>query len=191
MLSKPGSYNLLEGTPAADLIQHKDGYDIIPASWNLSTITSGKVSARRLQKALEPIREEYDFIIIDTPPTAGELQYNSLQASTDLIIPLQADIYNLQSFYQIIDTAKQIQESNPELKIKGYILTQYDQRSTINRQMANTISEQAQIAGVPCLGYVRAAVAVKEAAALQQSLYDYAPKSKPAQDYIDILRELI
>lgn len=184
---KPGSYDLLGGTAAAGLIQNiRDRLDVIPASWNLSTITSGKGSARRLQRAIEPLKKEYDLIIIDTPPTAGELQYNALQAATGLIIPLQADIYNLQSLYQITDTARQIQGSNPGLSITGFLLTQYDGRSTIARQMKETITEQAAAMGVPYLGAIRAAVAVKEAAALQQSLFDYAPKSKPAADYLEL-----
>lgn len=182
---KPGSYDLLGGAAAAGLIQHiRDGLDVIPASWNLSTITSGTGSARRLQRAIEPLKKEYDLIVIDTPPTAGELQYNALQAATGLIIPLQADIYNLQSLYQITDTARQIQGSNPELQITGFVLTQYDGRSTIARQMKETITGQAAAMGVPYLGAIRAAVAVKEAAALQQSLFEYAPKSKPAADYL-------
>lgn len=184
--SKPGSYNLLMGEDAAGLIQHKPGYDIIPASWNLSTITSGKGSARRLQRAITPLKRDYDLIVIDTPPTAGELQYNALQAATGLVIPLQADIYNLQSLYQITDTAQQIQQTNPDLQIMGFILTQYDSRSTIARQMKDTITGQAAALGVPYLGAIRAAVAVKEAAALQQSLFEYAPKSKPAADYLTI-----
>lgn len=183
--SKPGSYDLLEGAAAADLIQQTPaGIDVIPASWNLSTVTSGRGSARRLQQALKPVKGKYDLIVIDTPPTAGELQYNALQAATGLIIPLQADIYNLQSLYQITDTARQIQGSNPDLKITGFVLTQYDGRSTIARQMKDTITEQAAAMGVPYLGTIRGAVAVKEAAALQQSLFEYAPKSKPAQDYL-------
>ena len=133
-----------------------------------------------------PLKKEYDLIVIDTPPTAGELQYNALQAATGLIIPLQADIYNLQSLYQITDTARQIQQTNPELKILGFLLTQYDRRSTIARQMQETITEQAAAMGVPYLGAIRAAVAVKEAAALQQSLFEYAPKSNPAADYLAV-----
>ena len=184
--SKAGSYDLLQGAAAAGLIQHKKGFDIIPASWNLATITSGRGSARRLQKALEAVKRDYDVIVIDTPPTAGELQYNALQAATGLIIPLEADIYNLQSLYQITDTARQIQQTNPELKITGFILTQYNQRSTLARQMQETITSRAAGMGVPFIGAVRAAVAVKEAAALQQSLFEYAPKSKPAADYMAI-----
>ena len=184
--SRPGSYELLNGAPAADLIQHvAGGYDVIPASWNLSTITSGKGSARRLQRAIAPIKKDYDLIAIDTP-TAGELQYNALQAATGLVIPLQADSYNIQSLYQITDAARQIQKSNPDLKLTGFIFTMYDGRSTFARQISEAIKQQAAAIGVPYLGTVRAAVAIKEAAGLQQSLFDYAPKSKPAADYLAV-----
>lgn len=172
------------------MIQHKPGYDIIPASWNLATLKSGKGSARRLQRAIAPLKERYDLIIIDTPPTAGELQYNALQAATGLIIPLEADIYNLQSLYQITDTARQIQQTNPELRIMGFVLTQFNRRSTLTRQMQETIQRQAEAMGVPYLGAIRAAVVVKEAAALQRSLFEYAPKSKPAADYMEIFNTI-
>lgn len=188
---RPGSFELLEGAAAADTVQQiRPGLDAIPASWNLSTVTSGTGSARRLQKALAPIAGSYDIIVIDTPPTAGELQYNALQASTGLIIPLQADIYNLQSFYQIVDTARQIQHSNQALQITGFILTQYDSRGTLTRQMKDNITAQADKMGIPCLGVIRSAIAVKEAAALQQSLFDYAPKSKPTADYMELYKRI-
>lgn len=190
-MSGGGSYSLLTGTPAADLIQHTpQGIDVIPASWNLSTITTGKGSARRLQNALEPIRRKYPIIVVDTPPTAGELQYNALQAADRLIIPLQADIYNLQALYQITGAANQIRASNPKLKIAGYVLTQYNNRSTIARKMAEAIQDTATKLNVPFLGQIRQAVVVKEAAALQLSLFEYAPKSKPAADYIELYNTL-
>lgn len=182
--SQPGSYELLEGAAAVDLLQKTEtGAHVIPASWNLATITSGKGSARRLQNAIKPILKYYDVIIIDTPPTAGELQYNALQAATGLLIPLQADIFSLQSLYQIIDTANQIKASNKGLELLGVIMTQFNPRTTLSRQMLEKITEVAEGAGVKNLWTVRKAVAVQEAEALQRSLFDYAPKSKPAQDY--------
>lgn len=185
------SYNLLMGEPPEKLIQTTpQGLDIVPAAWDLSTIHSGKGSARRLQRAIEPLKREYDLIVIDTTPAGGELQYNALQAATGLVIPLQADVYNVQSLYQITDTARQIQASNPALLITGIILTQYDGRSTIARQMKETIASKAEAMGVPYLGTIRAAVAVKEAAALQKSLFDYAPKSKPAADYMNLYKQI-
>lgn len=179
------SYELLEGKPATDVIQRiTANLHAIPASLALQTITTEKGSARRLERAIEAIRRQYDIIIIDTPPTAGELQYNALQAADGLVIPLQADIFNLQSLYQIVETARALQDSNQALQILGYVLTQHDGRSTIARSMQATIQAQADRIGVSYLGAIRKAVAVQEAAALQQSLFDYAPKSKPAVDYL-------
>jgi len=189
--TQPGSYELLTGSAAAyDLVQHCNGIDVIPASWNLATLRSESGSARRLQKAISAIRYEYDLTIIDTPPTAGELQYNALQAATGIIIPLQADIFGLQGLYQIADTAAQIQKTNKQLSIKGIIFTRHNPRTTITQQMQEATTKQAQSMNIPVLGAIREAVAVREAQTLQRSLYEYAPKCKPAQDYLEIFDKL-
>ena len=180
------SYNLLMGLPPRDLIQTTaQGIDVIPACMDLATISSGKGSARRLQRALEPVKKEYDLIIIDTP-TAAELQYNALQAATGLIIPLQADSYNIQSLYQITDVAGQIQKSNPALTVKGVIMTNYNGQTRHARQIREAIQKQAEALQLPYLGEIRRAIAIQEAATLRQSLFDYAPKSNPARDYLAI-----
>lgn len=190
--ARAGAFDLLEGQPAEGIIQNAGkNLDIIPASWNLQTITSSKGSARRLKTALEPVKGKYDLIIIDTQPTAGELQYNALMAATDLIIPVQADIVGLQGLYQMADTARQIQQSNPALKLTGYILTRNRGRSTLARQMAEAIQDKAAAMGIPFLGAIREAVAIQEAQALQQNLYEYAPKSNPAADYLNLLTKII
>lgn len=190
-MSLQGSYELLSGADAADTIQTVNNIDIAAASEDLITIKTEPGSANRLKKALEAIKDNYDLIVIDTPPTASELQYNALMASTGLIIPLQADAFNLQSLYQIADTAKAIQQNNSELKILGVLFTMNSDRSTLARQMQDTIINEAQDLEINYLGEVRKGVAIKEAQALQTSLYEYAPKSKPAQDYISILRRII
>ena len=187
-VNRPGAFEVLDGLPAAEAIQATaGGLDVIPASWNLQTISSSRGSARRLKTALEPIAGGYDLIIIDTPPTAGELQYNALMAADSLIIPLQADIVGLQGLYQMADTAQQIQQSNPDLTITGYILTRSGGRSTLARQLADTIQARAQEMGIPFLKAIREAVAIREAQTLQRSLYEYAPRSKPAADYLELL----
>ncbi len=190
--TRPGSYDLLHGMLAENVIQTTaQGIDVISASPDLQTETSGKGTARRLQRALEPVKNRYDIIIIDTPATAGELQYNALQAADRLIIPLEVDAYNLQSLQQVTDAAQQIKQSNPGLSFAGVLLTQYDPRPVINRQLRETLVRNAAAQGIPFLGIVRKAIAVKEAAALQQSLFDYAPKSKPAMDYTEIYNAII
>lgn len=187
----PGSYELLNGAPIEEVIQSTaQGVDIIAASPNLQTEKSAPGSARRLQEALEPIKRKYSIIIIDTPATAGELQYNALQAADRLLIPLHADTYNAQSLYQITAAAEQIKQSNPRLKIAGVILTQYDGRATISRQLREILEATAGLLKIPFLGTVRKAIAVQEAAALQRSLFEYAPKSNPAADYMQIFKSL-
>lgn len=191
---KAGSYELITGAPVRECIQHTPGgIDAIAASPNLSTITSGKGSARRLQQALKPLQAIglYDIIVIDTPPTAGELQYNALQAASALLIPLQADIVGLQGLYQIADTARQIQQSNPALSIAGCIITRQQGRSILARQMQERITAEAAARNIPFMGTIREAVAIREAQTLQQSLFEYAPTSKPAQDYMQLLDKLI
>lgn len=189
--NKPGSYDLLHGTPSASTIQTTEqGIDVIAASADLQTEKSAAGSARRLQKALEPISNKYDLCMIDTPATAGELQYNALQAADRLIIPLEADAYNLQSLAQITEAAGQIQGSNPNLKIAGIILTMYDRRPVINRQLRQMLIDSAAAQGIAFLGEIRKAVAVQEAAALQQSLFNYDPKCKPAADYMAVFEKL-
>lgn len=181
------SYKIITDTakPLETVQATEYGVHILPGSQDLKTIESGTGTARRLQKAIKKkFARLYDYIIIDTPPTGGELQYNALMAATGLIIPLEADIYNLQSLYQINDTFTEIHKANADLRILGCVLTQYDNRSNLAKQMRQTITEAAAALDIPYLGNVRKGIAVKEAAALQQSLFEYAPNSKPAQDYL-------
>ena len=108
-----------------------------------------------------------------------------------LIIPMQADIYSLQGLYQIAETAEQIKQSNPALTAAGIVLTRHNERSTIARQMKENIIESAQQLGIPYLGEIREAVSIREAQTLQISLYEYAPKSKPALDYMALYKKII
>lgn len=191
--TRAGAFELLTGkAKPSKLIQTtQDGLYIIPASWNLATVTSSRGSARRLQRALEPIRNKFDYIFVDTPPNAGELQYNALQAADGLIIPLQCDIVGLQGLYLIYDTVQQFKTSNPGLQILGIVLTRHNSRSTIAKQMQEKIIDQAAKMNVPYLGAIREAVAIREAQTLQESLYTYAPASNPAIDYRAILDKIM
>lgn len=182
--NSPGSYALLNGTPAAQLIQQTpQGIHAIAASPDLATVRTTPASAKRLQKALEPLQADFDLCMIDVPPMLGELLYNALQASTGLLIPLETDSNSLQGLYQITDIAKQMRRSNPTLELLGVILTRYDGRPKLNQLFQSVIAQRAQEIGVPYLMAIRSGVAVREAMAMQQSLFDYAPRSKPAADY--------
>lgn len=184
------SYNLLMGLPPESLIQTRGGVDIIPAARELATLQTARGSARRLQRALEPIKERYDLIMIDLPSTAGELQYNGLQAATGVIISLLTDIYDLQALYQIYDTIQGARQGNPTLSIKGVIITRYLGNATIRRQLVEHIKNNAAALDIPFIGIVRECAAVQEAAFSQLSLYEYAPKCTAAADYFKIYKKL-
>ena len=190
--NRPGTYQLLHGTPAAEVIQQTaQGIDAIAASPDLATEKTTPASAKRLQSALRPIEKGYDFIFIDTPTTMGELTYNALQAATGLIIPLETDSNALQGLYLITDIAQQIQKSNPALSFFGTILTRCNLKANIDRYLKGVIEEKGQELGAPLLGIVREGrAAIRAAQSMQQSLFEYDPKSKPAQDYKEIYQKI-
>ena len=190
--AQSGSCAFLEGAAAEEVLQRSpQGMDIIPAEWSLATVTSSKGSALRLRKALEPIKKDYDLIVIDVPSVVGEMQYNAFQASTGIVIPVLADGFSLKALFKTARTAQVMQGTNAELEITGILFTQYDQRSLISRDMRQQITDHAEAMNIPCLGAIRSAVAVREAALLQQSLFEYAPKSKPAQDYLEAFARIM
>ena len=183
--NQAGCYELLHGTAPGELIQSTEqGIDGISGSPDLAAERTSPSSAMRLQRAIEPLRAVYDYIFIDTPPQIGELTLNALQASTGLIIPLEADNSSLQGLYQITDIAHQMQRSNPGLAIIGTVITRFDSRPKINRYLQQAIEAAAQEAGSPYLLAIRPGVAIREAQALRKSIYDYAPQSNPARDYL-------
>ena len=186
-----GSYNLLHGAPAADVVQHSpQGMDVIAGSLNLQTETSGPGSARRLAEGLESVRQQYDVIVIDAPATAGELQYNALMAADRLVIVLEADSHGVQALYQIAAAAEQIQQSNKRLRPAGVLIARYRGNANIRKYMREQIEATAASLNIPYLGEARDAAAAAEATAFQQSLFEYAPRSNPAQDYMRVFEAI-
>ena len=188
---QPGSYELLEGAEAAEVIQKTEqGIDVIAASPALATVKTRPGIANRLQETLQPLRRKYQYVFIDTPPRADLLTFSALRASTGLLIPLETDSSNLQGLYQIIEIAQQMQEKNPGLSVIGTFLTRYDSRPKLNKALQETIAREAEAAGVPYLGEIRAGVAIREAQVLQLSLYEYANGSNPATDYMRLFEHI-
>jgi len=186
------AFDFLTGRKKArDCVQlAPQGMDLIAGCYDLCTLQTSKGSAGRLKAALAPIQADYDFIFIDTPPNVGEAQYNALQASTDLIITAQASLFDLQGLYTMRDTAEQMKGSNPALKVAGYVLTNHNGRSKLAKALEQSIQQAAADNGVKCLGIIRQGIAIREAQALGLSLYEYAPTSNPAKDYLTIFEQL-
>jgi len=182
-----GAYQMLTGTPVRKVLQKTgQGITVISASPDLATLTTSPGSANRLSDAIKPIQKDYDICFIDTPPMLGELLFNALMASTGLLVPLETDTNSLQGLYQISDIAHQMMKANPGLSILGVILSRYDSRPNINRYLKDTIAQKGEEIGAPLLGEIRPGIVIREASALQQSLFEYAPQSKPAQDFMEL-----
>ena len=192
----PGSYDLLKGRDPVELIQHIEGQpDIIPASLQLAG-ADAELSNRPgrdflLQNAIKPLKG-YDIVLIDTPPTLGTLLVNSLTAATETIIPLQADTFAVQSLFQLTDTITAVKQyCNGSLTITGALLTRYSPRTVLARDLRDAIAGKCAEMGVPLLTvYIRDGVALKEAQTLKQNLFDYAPRSNPALDYLKLCEEI-
>ena len=191
-----GSYELITGkAAAADLIQHTAQGDLIAASTMLAsadTLLTGNARVAAVNEAIGSIRRKYKLIVIDTPPTLGTMLLNALAASDSVVIPITVDIWSLQGLYLLTDTIRQTQEKyNKKLDISGVLFTRYNTRTVIDRDLADVIKKKCREMQVPVFRTtIRNGVAVREAQLQRESLFTYAPKSKPAQDYNKLLDEL-
>lgn len=187
-LTRPSAFDLIQGMDPDDVIQSTaSGVDVVVANPDLSTLTTKTGSGNRLRSAISQIKDRYDYIFIDTPPTAGELQYNALRASTGLIIPLEADPGSIQGFYQVADIVSEIKQSAPDLDVIGVIVTRYDKRPKISQQLRQILQETAEAEGIPYLTEIRRGVAVTETQAIRGSLYSSQYKrSNPSKDYMTL-----
>ena len=187
---------LLQGRNTQAAIQRTAQGDIIASSPSLAgadTIITAVGKEYRLREALEPLGGLYDYCIIDTPPALGILTINALTACNGAIIPAQADIYSLQGISQLhttIETVKQY--CNPALTIKGIVLTRYNSRAIISREVADMTEQTAgQLQTKLYKAKIRECTAIKEAQATQQDIYSYAPRSNAAADYTALIAEIL
>ena len=194
---KSTALGLLTGeVDAESAIQHTPGGDIIPASKALAgadAFIADTGKEYRLKEAIEPIKPLYDYIIIDTPPALGILTINALTAANSVIIPAQADIYSLQGIEQLNETIKPVKKyCNPDLAIEGILLTRYNARSILSREVAELAEQLAAKLNTKLFtARIREAIAVKEAQISQQSLYSYSPKGNATIDYLQFIDELL
>jgi chromosome partitioning protein len=136
-------YNVLLGDAAIEeavLKTEIEGLDIVPAGEGLvgSEVELAGFMAResRLKNALAPIRETYDYLIIDTPPSLGLLTVNTLTAADSILVPIQCEYYALEGLSQLLNAIKLIQANlNPALRIEGVLLTMYDSRLNLSQQV--------------------------------------------------------
>jgi len=189
------TYDVLTGTTTArDAIMEREGYDVIPASMDLAGAegelhdTPGREHI--LREALEPLQAEYRYIFLDCPPGLGLLTLNALTAAGEVYIPLQAEYLGLAGLAHLLDTVELVRRRlNPSLAIGGIVITRYDGRRRLNREIIDSIRER--FPGVLFEQVIRENISIAEAPGFGQDVMQYKADSAGAQDYTALAQEII
>lgn len=164
-----------------------------------STIALAKIEAKlvgeldshfRLKDELQGVQDQYDYVIIDTPPTLGIITVNALVAATHVLIPIQASYFALEGTDDLLETIDKIKvRANPELQILGALITMYDKRTLL----AKDIYEQIQhVFGTKVFETViTKSVRLEESPAYRESIFTFAPRSTGAYEYYRLSEEVL
>jgi len=189
-------YDVLKGTKTIKevLVNRSENIDIVPSSILLSAadLELGGMVGRELllKRALDPVRDEYDVIIVDCPPALGLLSLNSLSAVDKVIVPVQSEYLALHGVRQLLDTIDQVRSIyNPELSVGGVLICMHDGRKKLAKAVAETIRDY--FGDLVFKTIIRDNVALAEAPANGQNIFEHAPKSAGAEDYLSLANELL
>ena len=178
------------------ILKHDEGVDLIPASIDLSAMEMSLVNAMSreftLKNYLGLIKHEYDYIIIDCPPSLSMLTINALAAADSVIVPVQAQYLPAKGMTQLMKTINNVRKQiNPALKVDGVVLTLADMRTTLARATAETLRQQ--YGGMLKIYQTQIPIAVKaaEISAAGQSIFAYDKGSKVAKAYAEFTKEVM
>lgn len=187
-------YSSLRGESSLDPIEVLTGLEVVPSTLDLSGAEielSGEAGREYILKELiDPLRKSYDYIFIDTPPSLGLLTVNAFTASDEVFIPLQAQYLALQGLTKLIEIIDKIKARlNKGLKVGGVIITQYDKRKILNRDVVATIQTHFKEAVFKTI--IRDTVALAEAPTKGEDIFRYNIKSYGAEDYLSLCKEIL
>ena len=189
-------YDVLKGTKRIQdvVIKRSDNLDIVPSSLLLSAadLELGGVVGRELllKRAIDKVRESYDVILIDCPPTLGLLSLNALAAVDQVVVPVQSEYLALHGVRQLLDTIDQVRSVyNPSLIVGGVLICLHDSRKRLARAVADTI--RAYFGDLVFDTVIRENVSLAEAPSQGCSIFEYAPKSPGAEDYLALSNEVL
>jgi chromosome partitioning protein len=171
-----------------------EGLEIIPARISLAKLESKLVgdfdAPFRLKDRLETVSERYDTIFIDTPPTLGLITVNALVAATHVLIPIQSSFYALEGTDDLLETIEKVKaRPNPNLRVLGVLLTLFDKRTTLAREVYEQI--KSVFGSQVFETVITKSVRLEEAPAYKESIYTFAPQSSGASEYSKLCEEVM
>ena len=192
-----GTYQLLEHSisPADAIVTTKSpNLDLIPSHIDLVASEIELVNKEEreymLKKAIESLKESYDYILIDCAPSLGLLTLNALTASDSVIIPIQCEYFALEGLGKLLNTIKSIQKiHNPSLDIEGLLLTMYDSRLRLSNQVVEEVKKHFDKMVFKTI--IQRNVRLGEAPSYGESIISYDAGSKGANNYLSLAQELI
>ncbi|ABS24201.1 sporulation initiation inhibitor protein Soj [Bacillus cytotoxicus] len=190
-------YNVLvEDTAVQEVIKKTatENLDVLPATIQLAGAEIELVPTIsrevRLQRALQPVRTEYDYVIIDCPPSLGLLTINALTAADSVIIPVQCEYYALEGLSQLLNTVRLVQKHlNKNLAIQGVLLTMLDARTNLGIQVIDEVKKYFRDKVYRSI--IPRNVRLSEAPSHGKPIMQYDAKSRGAEVYIDLAEEVI
>ena len=188
--------SLMNDVPLVDIIVPSpvEGVDVAPATIQLAgaEIELVSVMAREtvLRYVLEPVREKYDYVFVDCPPSLGLLTVNSLVAADSLLIPIQCEFYALEGLSKLLESMRMVKgRLNPNLDVFGVVMTMYDVRTTLSKQV---VEEVRSFFGSKVFNTVIPRnIKLSEAPSHGLPANLYAPTSKGAQAYAELAQEVV
>lgn len=192
-----GTYQVLEHTVNAKeaiIKTNSPNVDIIPAHIDLVAIEIELVDKEEresmLKVALNDVKEDYDYIIIDCAPSLGLITLNALTTSDSVIIPIQCEYYALEGLGKLLNTIKSIQRiHNPELEIEGLLLTMYDSRLRLSNQVVAEVKKHFH--NMVFKTIIQRNIRLGEAPSFGESIISYDATSRGAVNYINLAHEII
>lgn len=187
---------LLNDVPVEELIEDTNSKKVfvVPATIQLAGAEIELVSAMaretRLKELLEPVRNQFDFIFIDCPPSLGLLTINALAAADSVLIPIQCEYYALEGVTKLLESMRMVkQRINKELETYGVLMTMFDSRTSLSNQVVDEV--KSYFGDVVFKTLIPRTVKLSEAPSFGMSIIDYAPNNKGAKAYMNLAKEVI
>ena len=185
--------SLVEKAPL-HLVHIEDNLDLIPSNLNMSAAEAKMTMIMvqremRLANLLASQKTNYDYILIDCPPSLGIVTINAFFAADEIYVPVAAEILPLKGMMMIENVLEDLREAKPDIKISGVFVTRFDSRKNINKSVEEAV--RAQYEDVVFQTHIRDHVSLSEAPGSGSSIFDYDSKGRGAQDYLALTQEIL